>query len=137
VIRIIAVGRLKDPNTRGAFEDYRKRIGRFARLEVIELKDEERIRGHLEKGGVIVALDEGGMALTSKELAEFIKEKSLSGDVTFVIGGPEGLKGDVKARADLVLSLSRFTFTSQMARLILIEQIYRALTIIKGVGYHR
>ncbi len=136
MIRIIAIGRLKDQNIRGAFEEYLKRIQRFARLEVQELKDEARIPGKPSRG-TVVALDERGMSLTSQELAEFIMEKSLAGDLTFIIGGPDGLKDEVKARADLVLSLSRMTFTSQMTRLILIEQIYRALTIIKGVGYHR
>jgi len=131
------VGRLKDPNLRAAFEDYHRRIQRFARLEVAELRDEGGMARALERGGTVVVLDRAGTALSSQELAEFIKEKSLSGDVVFVIGGPDGLPEEVKARAELLMSLSRMTFTSQMARVILAEQIYRALTIIRGVGYHR
>lgn len=137
MIRIVAVGKLKDQDIKVLFQDYLKRSMRFARVDVVELKDEGRISALLEKGGMVVALDEGGENMTSTGFADFIKARSLAGDITFVMGGPEGLKDDVKERADITLSLSKMTFTSQMARLILIEQIYRALTIIKGIGYHK
>ena len=84
-----------------------------------------------------MALDEGGKNMTSREFGDMIKDRSLAGDITFVLGGPDGLMDHVKEGAEMTLSLSKMTYTSQMARLILMEQIYRAMTLIKGVGYHR
>ena len=137
MIRIIAVGKLKDQDIRGLFDDYLKRTKRFARVDVVEIKDHAKITEHLGNKELVVALDEGGVVMTSTEFADFIKKRSLEADITFVLGGPEGITDHVRERMDMTLSLSRMTYTSQMARLILMEQIYRALTIIKGVGYHR
>ncbi|HDY74349.1 MAG TPA: 23S rRNA (pseudouridine(1915)-N(3))-methyltransferase RlmH, partial [Euryarchaeota archaeon] len=75
--------------------------------------------------------------LTSHAFAEFIKKQELAKNIVFILGGPSGLSPSVLEKADHRLSLSRMTFTSQLARLILIEQIYRAYTIIKGVKYHK
>lgn len=137
MIRIVAVGKLKDQDIRGLFDDYLKRTKRFVRVVVMELKSDDQISAQLEKGGFVVALDEMGGVMTSREFGNLIKDRSLAGDITFVLGGPDGLMDHVKERADMTLSLSKMTYTSQMARLILMEQIYRAMTLIKGVGYHR
>jgi 23S rRNA (pseudouridine1915-N3)-methyltransferase len=137
MIRIVATGRLKDPNIRAGFDEYHKRLTSFTRLDVLELKDGKNPLDYVKPGELIVALDEGGENLTSHALAEFIKKHELAKNIVFVIGGPEGLNSSILENADLHLSLSRMTFTSQLARLILIEQIYRAFTIIKGVKYHK
>ncbi len=137
MIRIIALGKLKDPNLRTSFDEYRKRLTGFTRLEVLELKNGKSPLDYVKTGELIVALDEGGENLSSHELAGFIKKQELTRDVVFILGGPEGLNPSVIEKADQRLSLSKMTFTSQLARLILIEQIYRAYTIIKGVKYHK
>jgi 23S rRNA (pseudouridine1915-N3)-methyltransferase len=94
----------------------------------------ERIRG-----GSVVVLDRQGMALDSLELAQWLEERVLEGrgEITWVLGGPLGLDASVKAKADLLLSLSRLTFPHQMARLLLMEQIYRCFRIMRHEPYHR
>jgi 23S rRNA (pseudouridine1915-N3)-methyltransferase len=88
--------------------------------------------------GLVVALDETGTAMTSRELARFL-ERSLAerGEVTFLLGGADGLSSDLVGESAATLSLSRLTFTHEMARVVLLEQIYRALSILKGTPYHR
>ncbi len=137
MIRIIALGKLKDPNLRTSFGEYHKRLTGFTRLEVLELKNGKNPLDYVKTGELVVALDEGGENLSSHELAGFIKKQELTRGVVFILGGPEGLNPSVIEKADQRLSLSKMTFTSQLARLILIEQIYRAFTIIKGVKYHK
>jgi 23S rRNA (pseudouridine1915-N3)-methyltransferase len=137
MIRIVAVGRLKDPNLKAGFDEYRKRLAGFTRLGVLELKNGKNPLDYVKPGELVVVLDESGESLSSTALAGFIKKHQLTKDVVFVIGGPDGLDGSILEKADLRLSLSKMTFTSQIARLILIEQIYRAYTIIKGVKYHK
>ncbi len=137
MIRIIAVGRLKDPNLRASFDEYRKRLTGFTRLEVLELKEGKNPLDYIRPGETIVALDEKGENLSSHNLAEFLKEKKLTKNIAFIIGGPDGLNPSIIEEADKRLSLSKMTFTSQLSRLLLIEQIYRAYTIIKGVKYHK
>ncbi|GBE56543.1 ribosomal RNA large subunit methyltransferase H [archaeon BMS3Bbin16] len=137
MIRIIAVGRLKDLGLRAGFDEYRKRLTGFTRLEVLELKNGKNPLDYIRPGELAVALDEKGENLTSHAFAEFIKKQELAKNIVFILGGPSGLSPSVLEKADHRLSLSRMTFTSQLARLILIEQIYRAFTIIKGVKYHK
>jgi 23S rRNA (pseudouridine1915-N3)-methyltransferase len=137
MIRIVAVGRLKDPNIRASFDEYRKRLTGSTRLEVLELKEGKNPLDYVKPVNMVVALDEGGENLTSHALAQFLKENELTKDVVFIIGGPDGLNPNIIEKADKRLSLSQMTFTSQLTRLILIEQLYRAYTIIKGVKYHK
>lgn len=137
MIRIIATGRLKDLNLRAGFDEYKKRLTGFTRLEVLELKDGKNPLDYTRPGELIIALDESGENFTSNGLAQFLKKHELTKDILFILGGPEGLNPEIINKADYRLSLSPLTFTSQLARLILIEQIYRAYTIIKGVKYHK
>jgi 23S rRNA (pseudouridine1915-N3)-methyltransferase len=86
----------------------------------------------------LVALDERGQELTSEELAQFLGKAQLgSRDVLCVIGGDEGLDASVRQQAHLVLSLSRMTLPHRLARVVLVEQLYRALTLLKGEPYHK
>jgi 23S rRNA (pseudouridine1915-N3)-methyltransferase len=137
MIKILAVGKLKDPNLKKSFDEYRQRLERFTRIEVTVLNSVDRIPFHIKDGNVVVVLDELGENLSSLSLSEFIKENSLTKDIIFIVGGPEGLKNVVIKDPDIRLSLSKMTLTSQMARLVLIEQIYRAFTLIKGLKYHK
>lgn len=102
-------------------------------------KEGTELLRHVGKGVYLVALDVGGRAFSSEELAECITRWEHQGisQVSFIIGGPLGLSPAVRERADLLLSLSRLTFTHDMARLLLLEQLYRAYTIKAGTGYHK
>jgi len=134
------VGKLKEPYASQGSVMYLERMKRLQRIEVIEIPDSdpshegERI---LAKSGnmPIYAFSEEGAVMTSKQFADTIR--AMTGDVAFVIGGPDGLSFEVKKAAKRVISLSEMTFTHEMARLILLEQIYRGLTILKGMPYHR
>jgi 23S rRNA (pseudouridine1915-N3)-methyltransferase len=139
-IRLICVGRLKEPYVRDGVDEFLKRIERHQRIELFEVKDSEpQQEGNdiLAKCGdmPLFAFSEEGNEFESPGFADFIK--GLSDDVVFVLGGPDGLSQEVKDRAKMIISLSRMTFTHEMARLILIEQVYRAITINKGLPYHR
>jgi len=157
-LRIVAVGKIKERFLQQGIAEYSKRLGPYCRLEIVELKEEpfkeplsdkerlqvvaregERILGQLGNRSFVFALDPRGRALSSEELAEHISKLALDGtsQVEFVIGGPLGLSSAVRERADFVLSFSKFTFPHQLMRLILAEQLYRAMTIIRGEQYHK
>jgi len=139
-LKIIAVGRIKENFIKIGLEEYLKRL---PNLEILEIKDLGKIeegKKIIEKierleGFKIVALDENGVQMTSVEFSNFIKNSGKN--ICFIIGGPDGLDSSVISAADESISLSRMTFTHEMARLFLVEQIYRALTLIEGKKYHR
>lgn len=141
-IKIIYVGKTKDPHLRSLISSYSKKISYDAKLELLEIKDsDKKTEGKkiIEKlsNEFVITLSEEGKQLTSKELAKKIKDLSITKQICFVIGGPFGLSEKVKKRADLILSLSKFTLTHEMAKLFLLEQIYRAISIIKNKKYHK
>ena len=141
LFKIIAVGKLKDKALAAKTAEFEKRIQAFGKLEVVELKDGvkekecARILEALEKErGLIIVLSEDGMELTSQAFSGLISAADRK--MVFVIGGPYGLSDEVKKRADAVLALSKMTFTHEMCRFFLTEQIYRAIAIAKGIKYH-
>jgi 23S rRNA (pseudouridine1915-N3)-methyltransferase len=143
VIRVLAVGKLKDRRLAELAADYARRIRPLAGLEIVELKDQgppkeaRQLLDRLGAGGgheLVVALDERGEARNSEGLAEVL---GTHGSVTFIVGGADGLTDEVRTRADLVLRLSRLTLTHEWARALLLEQIYRGLSILRGMPYHR
>lgn len=154
-IKAIFVGRLQDRYLKEGIETYRDRISRYTPIELIEVEDEavtakadhskikkkeaERILKKVAPGSLLVALDEKGKGLSSEGLAGFIQKAMDTGtkEISFAVGGSIGLGEKVRERADLTLSLSAMTFTHQMVRVILLEQLYRAFTIIKGEPYHK
>ncbi len=139
-IRIIAVGRVKERYLQEAIAEYVKRLRPYCKLETIELKDEGmekeaiRMQKYADKNTFI--FDAQGRQLDSLEFASFVKAKGESAPITFIIGSAEGISGKLKSQAQL-LSLSKMTFTHEMARLFLIEQIYRACMINSGRSYHK
>jgi 23S rRNA (pseudouridine1915-N3)-methyltransferase len=142
-LRVVWIGKTKDPNLAGLIADFVSRIKRFLPIEITELKDtraeEERILAALDSSDRVVILDEKGKNWSSADLAAFVG-KHMNEDprrLTFVIGGHVGLADAVKKRADQAWSLSPLTFTHDMARMILLEQIYRALTMIHNHPYPR
>ena len=142
LIKIIAVGKLKDRMIRERCEEYLKWLSPDAKVEVRELADAapekaaEAILRELEKErGYRFVLSEEGEELTSRAFAA--KLGALDRKAVFVIGGPDGLTPAVKAKADFLWSLSRLTLTHEMARLLLAEQLFRARSILRNTGYHR
>ncbi|HKG48760.1 MAG TPA: 23S rRNA (pseudouridine(1915)-N(3))-methyltransferase RlmH [Pyrinomonadaceae bacterium] len=150
-IRIVWTGKTRDARLRALVDDYAGRLSHFVRCEVTELRElgradksgidreTKRISDALRPGAVTVLLDPEGAEWTSQQLAAQVQSWEGSGvkEVAFVIGGPNGLAGDFKARADKRWSLSRLTLTHEMARVLLFEQLYRAYTIIHGLPYQK
>ncbi len=150
-IRIIWTGKTRDARLRALIEDYSERLSHFARCEVTELrelgrtdktgidKETKRISDALRPGSIIVLLDPEGTEWTSRQLAAQVQNWEGNGikEVAFVVGGPNGLADDLKARADKRWSLSRLTLTHEMARVLLLEQLYRAYTIVHGLPYQK
>jgi len=152
-LTILAVGKLKERYLREALAEYQKRIGRFAALEVLEVADapddgaQNALRQQEQEGerllkqirGHCVLLDLAGKQLTSEELAALIESRAVAGvsELTFVIGGSRGVSAAVKARADSAVSFGNITFPHQLMRVVLAEQLYRAMTILNHTGYHK
>jgi 23S rRNA (pseudouridine1915-N3)-methyltransferase len=142
-VRIIAVGKAKDRDLRSLLSDYYGRIGRYAKLEEVELKDgkeaevSDRLARSIPDRSRVVALEVDGRAMSSKALAKWIDraENDSVQTVVFLIGGAYGLPNEISARADLRLSLSAMTLPHRLARLVLAEQLYRAFTISRGEPY--
>jgi 23S rRNA (pseudouridine1915-N3)-methyltransferase len=139
--RIVAVGRIKERYLQDGLAEFTKRISAFDNLSFVEIKDsgiEEEGERILKAAGedYVVALAIGGKELSSEEFAAYVKKHS-DKKISYVIGGPEGLSQRVLERADYSLSLSRMTFTHEMARFFLVEQIYRAHMINAKRKYHK
>lgn len=157
-ITIMTVGKIKEKYFREAIEEYKKRLSRYCKLNIIEVKDEPtpdnpsdrekeavlekegaRIVEKLPKNAYIVALCIEGKMQTSEELADFLQKTATEGysDIVFIIGGSMGLWEEIKNRADLRISFSKMTFPHQLMRVILLEQIYRGFNISEGGKYHK
>lgn len=151
-LRFIWVGKTRNEHLRALVDGYLGRVGRFCRYEVTELREgvaaneravvlEEgrRITGALAQGSLTWLLDVDGRQWNSPELAAELKSWESSGrrEVAFVVGGHLGVSEEVRQRADVRWSLSRLTFTHEMARLLLVEQLYRAFTIARGLPYQK
>ena len=149
--RFVWPGKTKDEHLRSLVADYLKRLSRFAKVEVAEIRETSR-RDSAAKAGeaqrivesvvaanVVVVLDENAREFTSIQLADQIRrwENDSVKEVVIVIGGPEGLGEAVKARAGALWRVSRLTLTHEMARVVIIEQLYRAYTINRGLPYQK
>ena len=153
-ISIICMGRTRERFIQDGIEKYLRYLKPYtpAELKVLreekveDLRDAPRVRKleaakigkSLAPGALVVALDERGREFTSHEFAAFIDKALEKGtrEMSFILGGAMGLDESVTKKADTVLALSRWTLTHEMARLVLLEQLYRAFTIIKGKTYH-
>jgi 23S rRNA (pseudouridine1915-N3)-methyltransferase len=145
IFRFIWVGKTKDKNWRALQEEYFARLSHFVRCETLEIKDSNKetegklILEKVNQSAFVCILDVKGRSTTSPELAKTIENwqnRSLK-EIAFVIGGAEGLASEVVEKADYSLSLSFLTFTHEAARVILLEQLYRAYTIIRGFPYQK
>ena len=156
-IRIICVGKFKEKYWEAASAEYMKRLGAYCSISVTEVK-EEKLPAHASRadeenvitkegksildrigpGDYVIALDIGGRELSSEDLAAKIAEISFtSSTIDFIIGGSLGLSREIKSRAALKLSFGRITLPHQLARIVLLEQIYRAFKINAGETYHK
>lgn len=157
-ISIICVGKIKEKYFTMAAEEYKKRLSRYCRLEIIEVSDEStpdnasdnlenrikekealRILKYIKEDAYVITLELNGKMLDSIELANHMEKLAVSGkgNIVFVIGGSLGLHQSVSQRADFKLSFSRMTFPHQLMRVILLEQIYRSYRITNGEPYHK
>ena len=154
-IKVLAVGKIKEKYMKDAVLEYEKRLKPYCTFSVLEIPPEQilkeneyekykktegkKIIAQVKPESYVITLEIKGSSFSSKEFASKIKEISSDGvnELIFVIGGANGLSRAVTERADLKLSFSKMTFTHQMARLLLIEQIYRAFKIINNENYHR
>lgn len=152
--KFIWTGRTRTNYLASGIEEYLKRIKHYVQVEVREIKEEKikhldkttiqmkeakRIEGAIKPGEYVVALDERGRLFSTQAMADWLSQIPKQGykTITFLLGGPLGLAPDLVKKANLNLSLSPLTFTHEMARLILTEQLYRILTIWHGEDYHK
>ena len=143
--RFLWVGKTKDKNWLALQKEYGRRLAHFVKFEIVEIKDGSKesegklILEKLNQSPFVCILDVKGRSISSHGLAENIENWQNRGlkEVTFIIGGAEGIASEVVERADYSLSLSFLTFTHEMARVVILEQLYRAFTIIKGFPYQK
>lgn len=142
-VHVIAVGKIKERGARELIDDYAKRIGRYATFHEVELKDApedelvERFRRAIPQRSRVIALEVEGRTVSSPELARWVGQAE-DGSVlhlVFLIGGSYGLPAQTSKGADLQLSLSKLTLPHRLARLLLVEQVYRAFTILRNEPY--
>ncbi|HYY58189.1 MAG TPA: 23S rRNA (pseudouridine(1915)-N(3))-methyltransferase RlmH [Pyrinomonadaceae bacterium] len=151
-VRLIWVGRTRDAHLRALVDEYLKRLGRFVRCEVTELRESaarteregiedegRRIISALRSDALVILLDVEGREWSSRGLAAEVERWQVNGtkEAAFIIGGPYGVAAEVVERANLRWSLSPLTLTHEMARVVLVEQLYRAYTIIHGLPYQK
>lgn len=157
-IDMIVLGKIKEKYLNEAIDEYKKRISRFASLNIIELKDRdkpdklsdaelekiideesEEILARVDETSYIITLEIEGKLLTSEDFAEEIKNVSVRGysKITLIIGGSNGFNKKVSDKADLKLSFGRMTMNHKLMRVVLFEQIFRCFKIINGEAYHK
>lgn len=152
MIKIIAVGKIKEAFYTEAIKEYEKRLKAYTPFEIIEVKEVNtpdikkninmegsNILNQINNDDFVITLEILGKMMDSIELAEYIKDKYTYGNtkLVFVIGGSNGLSDEVKKRSNFKLSFSSFTFPHQLMRVILMEQLYRSFTIINNKEYHK
>ena len=138
-ILIRAVGRMRDRRLESVCEEYIERTRRHVPVEVIEVEDDASLLRGLPAGTEIIALEPGGDAWSSAEFTKFIEKRMVQGTraLAFLIGGADGLAASTVQQAKRRLSLSPLTLPHRLARVLLCEQIYRALSVIRGEPYNR
>ena len=151
MIKIIAVGSVKENYLREAIQEYMKRLSKYTNIEIIEVKDEgllekdkameqeaDKIKKHLSPKDYIITMEIEGKEMTSPELANKINDILIeNSNLVFIIGGSYGLSNSIKSLAKLHLSFSKMTFPHQLFRLLLLGQIYRSYKILNNESYHK
>ena len=151
MIKIICVGKIKEKFFKEAIEEYKKRLSKYTKINIIEVEDinlnneelikqkeSELILKHIDKKDYIITLEIEGKQLTSIELSKKIEElETTNPNIAFIIGGSYGISKEIKELSNFKLSFSKLTFPHQLFRVILLEQIYRAYKIKNNESYHK
>lgn len=145
MIRIICLGKIKEQYLSSLIDDYMKRISKYHKIEIIELKDEidmeieaKNIFKYIHDNDYIITLEIEGKSYDSEEFAKFLDKTFITNStITFIIGSSLGLAASIKERSNMALSFSKFTFPHGLFRGILLEQIYRAFKINNNENYHK
>ena len=144
MIKIICVGKIKEKFYRDAIAEYMKRLTKYHKIVIDEVSDsninqeKDLILKHINTKDYIITLEIDGNSMNSLEFASFIdKRLSINSNITFVIGGSNGLHDDIKKLSNYKLSFSKMTFPHQLFRIILLEQIYRSFRILNNESYHK
>ena len=151
MIKVIAVGKLKEDYLKEAQEEYLKRISKYTKIELIEVEDskvdeknkalleeKDNILKHINEKEYIITLEINGKELSSLELADKLdKTFIINSDITFIIGGSYGIHEEVLAKSNFNLSFSKMTFPHQLFRVLLLEQIFRSYKILNNEKYHK
>jgi 23S rRNA (pseudouridine1915-N3)-methyltransferase len=140
-LRVAWIGKTKEPAIQSLTDEYLKRLTRYADAQGMALKDESALlklcgRGARPVRHTLVLLDSRGKQFSSEELAAFLGNYSASNPLLFAVGPANGFTEDTRREAKLVLSLGKMTLAHELARVVLLEQLYRAFTILKGHPYH-
>jgi 23S rRNA (pseudouridine1915-N3)-methyltransferase len=153
-IRLLLIGKTEEDFLKTGIREYETRIKRYIPFELVEIpalknaatlskveqvqKESELFGKYIQPGEIVVLLDERGKEMRSVEFASFLNKQFITGSKTlsFLVGGPFGFDAQLKKQASFILSLSKMTFSHQMVRLFFTEQLYRALTILRGESYH-
>jgi 23S rRNA (pseudouridine1915-N3)-methyltransferase len=154
-IKILVVGKTKESLLKSLERKYLQRLTRYTKVQLVAVRESRvpkgqkarqvsdnqtrRILREIDRRDFCVLLDSRGKEMTSLELSSFLEKHLLDGTgrMVFVIGGPLGLTDEAKNRADVILSFSKFTFTHEIIRVLLMEQLYRAWTLLRGEKYHK
>jgi 23S rRNA (pseudouridine1915-N3)-methyltransferase len=138
-LAVFAVGKIKDASLRNVADEYLSRIQRYVRCDEIELRDDSSWERAFQGEPVVIALEVGGKTFSSEGFAREIERHGRvgKGQIHFLIGGAEGIPRAVSARSALALSLSSFTLPHRLARVVLFEQLYRSMTLLRGEPYAR
>ena len=151
MIKIVCVGKIKEKYLKDAIAEYQKRISKYTKLNIIEVKDydyddinkvlqeeKEQIEKHIDSKDYLITLEIEGKQITSEELAKTLDNTlTINSNITFVIGGSYGIDQSIKNKANSHLSFSSLTFPHQLFRVLLLEQIYRAYKINNNESYHK
>ena len=151
MIKIVCVGQIKEKYLKDAITEYQKRISKYTKLNIIEVKDydyddinkvlqeeKEQIEKHIDSKDYLITLEIEGKQITSEELAKTLDNTlTINSNITFVIGGSYGIDQSIKNKANFHLSFSSLTFPHQLFRVLLLEQIYRAYKINNNESYHK
>src|SRR3989338_3565683 len=141
-ITLLCVGKVKERFTKEWIDEFEKRIQKHWKLTTIEIpeknkkEENEKIRNQIKKECYTIALEKNGITRTSESFSELLKEKQFQ-QITIVIGGPDGLEEETIKQCNTTISMGKMTWTHQIARLLITEQVYRAQEIMKGTEYNK
>jgi 23S rRNA (pseudouridine1915-N3)-methyltransferase len=138
-LHVLCVGKIKEKSLREVADDYLSRIGRYTRVRELEVRDDAALLAKIPEGARVIDLQVWGQSMSSEQFAERLERwgSTGKGEIVFVIGGAEGIPRELSEKAHEHLSISTMTLPHRLARVVLLEQIYRGLSILRGEPYAR